>query len=241
MNKDKLEKLQFFIDNSNKIVIFSGAGISTESGIKDFRSKDGLYNEEYKYPPEEILSHSFFINNNYEFYKFYKNKLDSRSALPNDAHKFFAKLEKENKLEAIITQNIDNLHTLAGNQKVIELHGSVFRNYCMKCHKFYDANYIFNSIDIPKCKCGGIIKPDVVLYEEALDDNNIKMAINSISKADLLIIVGTSLSVYPASGFINFFNGKYLVIINKDTTIMDNKANLVINDKVAEVFKKIKI
>lgn len=241
MNKDKLEKLQFFIDNSNKIVIFSGAGVSTESGIKDFRSKDGLYNEEYKYPPEEILSHSFFINNNYEFYKFYKNKLDSRSALPNDAHKFFAKLEKENKLAAIITQNIDNLHTLAGNKKVIELHGSVFRNYCMKCHKFYDANYIFNSIDIPKCKCGGIIKPDVVLYEEALDDNNIKMAINSIKKADMLIIVGTSLSVYPASGFINFFNGKYLVIINKDTTIMDNKANLVINDKVAEVFKKIKI
>lgn len=241
MNKDKLEKLQFFIDNSNKIVIFSGAGVSTESGIKDFRSKDGLYNEEYKYPPEEILSHSFFINNNYEFYKFYKNKLDSRSALPNDAHKFFAKLEKENKLEAIITQNIDNLHTLAGNKKVIELHGSVFRNYCMKCHKFYDANYIFNSIDIPKCKCGGIIKPDVVLYEEALDDNNVKMAINAIKKADMLIIVGTSLSVYPASGFINFFNGKYLVIINKDTTIMDNKANLVINDKVAEVFKKIKI
>ena len=241
MNNKKISKLQDFINESNKIVVFSGAGVSTESGIKDFRSKDGLYNEQYKYPPEQMLSHSFFINNTYEFYKFYRNKMDCRKALPNYAHKFFKKLEDKNKLEAIITQNIDNLHTIAGNKKVIELHGSIKRNYCINCNKFYNDDFVFNSSNIPKCNCGGIIKPDVFLYEEALDENNIESAINSIKKADMLIIVGTSLSVYPASGFVNYFRGKYLVIINKDTTYLDNNANLVINDKICNVFKNIKI
>ena len=240
MNKDKINTLQEYIDECNNIVIFTGAGISTESGIKDFRSKDGLYNQKYAYPPEEILSHTFFINNTEEFYKFYKDKMDCRKALPNITHKYFYKLEKENKLKMIITQNIDNLHTLAGNKKVIELHGNINRNYCIKCNKLYDENFIFESKNIPLCKCGGIIKPDVVLYEEPLNENNIYNAIDSIETADLLIIAGTSLNVYPASNFIHYFKGKYLVIINNDPTPLDNKATLLINDKLGNVFSKIK-
>ena len=237
---DKINKLQSYINECNNIVIFTGAGVSTESGIKDFRSVDGLYNQKYDYPPEIILSHTFFINKTKEFYKFYKEKMDCRNKLPNIAHKYFYKLEQNNKLEMIITQNIDNLHTLAGNKKVIELHGNICRNYCQNCNKLYDENFIFNAKEIPKCKCGGIIKPDVVLYEEPLNENNINNAINAIKKADLLLIAGTSLSVYPASGFINFFKGKYLIIINNTPTPLDYKATLLINDKLNNVFSKLK-
>ena len=238
---EKINKLQSYIDECNNIVIFTGAGISTESGIKDFRSKDGLYNQKYDYPPETILSHTFFMNNTKEFYKFYKEKMDCRNSSPNISHNYLVKLEQQNKLNYIITQNIDNLHTIAGNKKVIELHGNINRNYCLKCHKFYDENFIFNSKSIiPTCTCGGIIKPDVVLYEEPLDENNIYKTINAIEKADLLIIAGTSLSVYPASNFVLYFKGKYLVIINNDITPLDNKADLVINDKLGNVFSKLK-
>ncbi len=216
-----------------------GAGVSTESGIPDFRSKDGLYNQQYKYPPEEILSHTFFINNTDEFYKFYKAKMNSLSYKPNVTHIKLAELENNGKLKAIITQNIDGLHQKAGSRNVYELHGSVLRNYCMKCKKFYDAEYVFNSKNIPKCSCGGTIKPDVVLYEEGLDSEIISKSINAIQNADLLIVAGTSLTVYPASGLINYFKGKNLVLINKDKTPYDNKANLVINDSLGKVFSQI--
>ena len=237
---EKINQLQSYIDECNNIVIFTGAGASTESGIKDFRSKDGLYNQKYKYPPEFILSHTFFVNNTNDFYEFYREKMDCRKAKPNIAHKYFKKLENKNKLKMIITQNIDNLHTLAGNKKVVELHGNITKNYCMKCNKFYSEKAIFNSKDIPTCKCGGIIKPDVVLYEESLNENDINLTIKSIEEADLLIIAGTSLSVYPASNFVHFFKGKYLVIINNDITPLDKTANLVINDKLGNVFSKLK-
>lgn len=237
---DNINKLQNLIDNANYIVFFGGAGVSTASGIKDFRSKDGLYNMNYKFPPEEILSHHFFINNIEDFYKFYRDKLNCLDKLPNACHKYLNYLEKKDKLKAIITQNIDGLHQKAGNKKVLELHGSIYRNYCLKCHKFYDANYIFNSKDVPKCSCGGIIKPDVVLYEEALNDNILNQAIYNLSKADLLIIAGTSLTVYPASSLINFYNGKNIVLINKDVTPFDKQASLLIQDDLNEIFKKLK-
>lgn len=236
---NKINILKEYIESANNIVVFTGAGVSTESGIKDFRSKDGLYNQKYKYPPETILSHHFFINNTKDFYEFYKEKMNCTNALPNYAHKYFYKLEQINKLTTIITQNIDNLHTKAGNTKVIELHGNITRNYCLKCHKFYDESYIFNTKDIPTCTCGGIIKPDVVLYEEALNEHDITNTIKAIKQADLLIIAGTSLSVYPASSFVNFFQGKHLVIINQSTTYMDSRADLIINDKVAKVFEQL--
>lgn len=229
------------IDKSNNIVFFGGAGVSTESGIPDFRSKDGLYNQKYDYPPEEILSHSFFMKNTSEFFKFYKEKMNSLKYKPNITHIKLAELEKEGKLNAVITQNIDGLHQKAGSKNVFELHGSIFRNYCMKCHKFYSAEYVFNSKDIPRCTCGGIIKPDVVLYEEGLDENIFENAILSIQNADMLIIGGTSLTVYPASGLINYFRGNKLVLVNKDTTPLDNKVDLVINEKLGKVFEKIEI
>lgn len=235
-----MDKLEEMIKNSNNIVFFGGAGVSTASGIKDFRSKDGLYNMKYKFPPEEILSHHFFMNETEEFYIFYKDKLNCLNALPNSCHTFLTELEKSGKLKAIITQNIDGLHTKAGSKNVLELHGSIYRNYCMKCQKFYDASYIFNSKGIPKCECGGIIKPDVVLYEEALDDSVLESSIKAISKSDMLIIAGTSLTVYPASGLVNYFNGKYLVVINNDTTYIDNKADLVINEDIKTCFDKLK-
>lgn len=237
---DKIELLQKYIDECDNIVFFGGAGVSTESGIKDFRSKDGLYNETYNYPPETILSHSFFINNTSEFYKFYRDKMNCLEALPNITHNYLVQLENKGKLKAIVTQNIDGLHTKAGNEIVYELHGSVYRNYCTYCNKSYDANYIFNSIDIPKCECGNLVKPDVVLYEEPLDNNIIINSINAIKNAQLLIVAGTSLTVYPASSFIDYFDGKYLVIINRDKTSKDNKANLVINKSLNEVFSKLK-
>ena len=237
---EKIELLQKMIDESNYIVFFSGAGISTLSGIKDFRSKDGLYNMKYKYPPEEILSHTFFTNNIEEFYIFYKDKMNCLNAEPNIVHKYLYELEKKGKLKAIITQNIDGLHTKAGNKNVYELHGTIYENYCTKCGKEYNAEYVFNNEGIPKCTCGGIIKPKVVLYEEGLDQDILTESIYHISKSDLMIVAGTSLTVYPASGLIHYFRGKNLVIINRDTTSYDRIANLVINDDFRNVFTKLK-
>ncbi len=235
-----LKDFQNLIDKANYIVFFGGAGVSTASGIKDFRSKDGLYNMKYDYPPEKILSHTFFINNTYEFYKFYKDKLNCLDALPNACHLYLSALEKRGKLKAIITQNIDGLHQKASSKNVLELHGSIYRNYCMKCHKFYDAKFIFDSKDIPKCSCGNIIKPDVVLYEEALNDTILNHAIYEISQADLLIVAGTSLTVYPAAGLLQFYQGKDIVLINKDHTSYDDKASILIQDDLNEVFAKLK-
>ena len=236
---EKIEKFKTLVNESNNIVFFGGAGVSTESGIPDFRSKDGLYNQKYKYPPEEILSHTFFINHTEEFFKFYKEKMNSLKYEPNVTHIKLAELEKEGKLKAVVTQNIDGLHQKAGSKNVYELHGSVLRNYCMKCHKFYDAEYVFNSSGVPKCSCGGIIKPDVVLYEEALDEETLEKSVYAIAHADLLIVAGTSLTVYPASGLINYFRGKNLVLINRDTTPFDNRADLVINESLGKVFGEI--
>lgn len=237
--EEKIEKLKEMINKSNNIVFFGGAGVSTESGIPDFRSKDGLYNQKYKYPPEEILSHDFFIENTEEFYKFYKEKMNSLKYEPNITHKKLAMLEKQGKLKAIITQNIDGLHQKAGSKNVYELHGSIHRNYCQKCGKFYDAKYIFETSNIPLCSCRGIIKPDVVLYQEQLDEKVLEKSIKALEKADLLIIGGTSLTVYPASGLIRYFRGKNIVLINKDITTFDNRANLVINEKLGKIFEKI--
>ena len=233
--------LQEIIDGSDNIVFFGGAGVSTESGIPDFRSVDGLYNQKYDYPPETILSHTFFVNKTDEFYKFYRDKLIVHGVQPNKAHIALAELEKKGKLKAVITQNIDGLHQMAGSKNVIELHGSTLRNFCMDCGKSYDVNYIDNSKGIPRCECGGIVKPDVVLYEEMLDDNAITKAVKFISEADVLIIGGTSLNVYPAAGFINYFKGNHLVIINKASTPADKQADLVINEPIGEVLESLAI
>ena len=240
-NNEKILKFKEIIGNSNSIVFFGGAGVSTESGIPDFRSKDGLYNMKYKYPPEQILSHTFFKENTEEFYKFYKDKLNSLKYEPNITHYALANLEKNGKLTSVITQNIDGLHQKAGSTRVHELHGSVLRNYCIKCHNFYDAEYVFNSKTIiPTCKCGGIIKPDVVLYEEPLDNNVYEEALKDISHCDVLIIGGTSLAVYPASYLVRYFKGNHIILINKDKTPFDSNADLVINDSLGNVFKKLK-
>ena len=236
--EDKIQQFKQLVNDSNNIVFFGGAGVSTESGIPDFRSKDGLYNQKYDYPPEEILSHTFFINYTDEFFKFYKDKMNSLKYKPNITHIKLAELEKKGKLKAIITQNIDGLHQKAGAKNVFELHGSVLRNYCMKCHKFYDAEYVFNSNGIPKCACGGIIKPDVVLYEEGLNEETLNKSIIAINKADLLIVAGTSLTVYPASGLIDYFRGRNLVLINRDVTPFDNRADLVIHEALGKVFRE---
>lgn len=237
MNIDRLREL---INNSNNIVFFGGAGVSTESGIPDFRSADGIYSEKTKssYSPEEILSHSFFMNNTKAFFDFYKSKMIYKAARPNAAHICLAQLESLGKLKAVITQNIDGLHQMAGSKNVLELHGSVHRNYCLKCHKFYDSDYIINSEDIPRCSCGGIVKPDVVLYEESLDMNIMEKAVMLIEKADVLIIGGTSLTVYPAAGLVHYYRGDKLVLINKSTTQYDSRANLIINESIGEIFKK---
>ena len=239
--ENKIQQLKQLVNESNNIVFFGGAGVSTESGISDFRSKDGLYNQKYDYPPEEILSHTFFIKHTEEFYKFYKDKMNSLKYEPNITHIKLAQLESKGKLKAIITQNIDGLHQKAGAKNVYELHGSVLRNYCMKCKKFYDAKYVFSSKGIPICTCGEIIKPDVVLYEEGLDENTLEKSIISIINADLLIVAGTSLTVYPASGLINYFRGKNWVLINRDVTPFDSRANLVINETLGKVFKEIEV
>lgn len=234
-----INKLCDIIKNSKNIVFLGGAGVSVESGIPDFRSANGIYSEKSEIPAEVILSHDFFYHKTKEFYDFYKNKMIYLNALPNDCHKTLAYLEKIGKLKAIITQNIDNLHTEAGSKNVYEIHGSVMRNHCLKCNKFYDVNYIMNHEGVPKCECGGLIKPDVVLYDENLDRNMIIDSILAISTCDTLIIGGTSLTVYPAAGFVEYFNGKNLVIINKSVSSLDNKANLVINDNIGKVFKEV--
>ena len=236
-----LEQLQNVIDNSKRIVFFGGAGVSTESGIPDFRSVDGLYNQKYDYPPEQILSHTFFMHNTEEFYRFYRDKMLCLDKNPNKAHLKLAELERAGKLTAVVTQNIDGLHQAAGSKKVYELHGSVLRNYCMKCGKFYPAEYIKNSKGIPKCECGGVIKPDVVLYEEGLDDSTVSGALSAIQTADTLIIAGTSLTVYPAAGFISYFKGNNIVLINRDETPFDSKASLVFHEKVGELLDKINV
>ena len=236
---EKIEKLKELVKKSNNIVFFGGAGVSTESGIPDFRSKDGLYNQKYKYPPELILSHEFFLQRTEDFYDFYRDKLNSLKYEPNITHFKLAELEQLGKVKAVVTQNIDGLHQKAGSKNVFELHGSVLRNYCMNCNKFYDGEYIFSSKGIPRCDCGGIIKPDVVLYQEGLDDATLEGSIKAIREADMLIIGGTSLTVYPASGLINYFNGDNLVLINKDATSFDSMANLVINEKLGSVFSEL--
>ena len=234
--------LQQIIDECNKIVFFGGAGVSTESGIPDFRSVDGLYNQKYDYPPEEILSHTFFYSQTIDFFKFYRDKMLIENVKPNKAHLKLAELEKAGKLSAVVTQNIDGLHQAAGSKKVYELHGSTLRNYCTKCRKFFDADYIKNNTPIPYCdECGGLVKPDVVLYEEGLDNDTVNGALEAISDADCLIIAGTSLTVYPGASFVRYFRGKYLVLINRDETPMDKNADLVIHDKVGEVLSKIKV
>lgn len=237
----EIEKLQEMIDESNNIVFFGGAGVSTESGIPDFRSADGIYMMDYKYPPERIISRSFFNEHPAEFYEFYSKHLYAPLASPNAAHRKLAELEKAGKLSAVITQNIDGLHTAAGSKNVFELHGSTLRNYCMKCGKFYDADYVCGSKGIPTCSCGGIIKPDVVLYEESLDEDVISGAVKALRNADMLIVAGTSLTVYPAAGFISYFRGNKVVLINKDATAMDSRFGFIIHGKVGEVLGKIKV
>lgn len=240
--EDNIKKLQQWIDESDNIVFFGGAGVSTESGIPDFRSVDGLYNQTYDYPPETILSHTFFIERPAEFYKFYRDKMIIEGAKPNAAHLKLAELEKAGKLRAVVTQNIDGLHQAAGSENVFELHGSTLRNYCPRCGRKYPISAIAGSTGIPYCtngKCGGIIRPDVVLYEEGLDQDVISGAVSAIRKADVLIIGGTSLVVYPAAGLVNYYQGKKLVLINKSQTSMDSMADLVITAPIGEVFSQI--
>ena len=241
MYENEKTKLQKIIDDSTNIVFFGGAGVSTESGIPDFRSEDGLYRQKYKYSPEQVISHSFFMKYPEVFYEFYKDKMMCLEAEPNAAHNKLSELEKSGKLKAVVTQNIDGLHQKAGNKTVYELHGSIHRNYCMKCKKFYDAKYVKNQKGIPYCECGGIIKPDVVLYEEGLDGNVINAAIRAIASADTLIIGGTSLVVYPAASFIDYFHGKHLVVINKLETGKAVNAELSINATIGEIMSGIKI
>lgn len=236
---NKIEKLNEYIKSSERIVFFGGAGVSTESGIPDFRSVDGLYHMKYKYPPETILSHTFFLRHTKEFYEFYKDKMLYLDVEPNITHTALAQLEEQRKLSAVITQNIDGLHQKAGSKKVLELHGSVLRNFCMKCKKSYPIEFIKETEEIPYCSCGGIIKPDVVLYEESLEENTLQEAVQVISEADLLIVGGTSLCVYPAAGLISYYKGDKLVLINKSETSYDNEADLLINAGLGEVFSKI--
>lgn len=236
----EIERLQEMVDESKRIVFFGGAGVSTESGIPDFRSVDGLYNLKYKFPPETILSHSFFMNQPSDFFEFYRDKIIVREAKPNKAHYKLAQLEEQGKLSAVITQNIDGLHQMAGSKNVIELHGSIQRNYCMRCKKSYDLDFVDSAKDIPHCDCGGTVKPDVVLYEEGLDTETIHSAVYHIQHADLLIIGGTSLAVYPAAGLIDYFKGKYIVLINRDATPRDSMADLIIRDKIGEVLDSIR-
>ncbi len=228
-------QLKSWIEESKNIVFFGGAGVSTESGIPDFRSQDGLYHQQYDYPPEQILSHTFFVRKPEEFFRFYRNKMLAPDARPNRAHLALAELERAGRLKAVITQNIDGLHQAAGSREVLELHGSVLRNHCMRCGKFYGMDAILNSVGVPKCSCGGVIKPDVVLYEEGLDMDTLNRAVNYISRADVLIVGGTSLTVYPAAGLIDYYRGRKLVLINRDATPLDGQADLVIAGKIGEV------
>lgn len=235
----EIEQLKEIIDGTDNLVFFGGAGVSTESGIPDFRSVDGLYNQKYDYPPETILSHTFYRRIPEEFYRFYRDKMLCLTAKPNAAHIKLAQWEKEGKLKAVITQNIDGLHQAAGSKKVLELHGSVHRNYCETCHKFYDAGFMLNSTGVPTCSCGGGIKPDVVLYEEGLDNNTLQEAVRCIRNADVLIVGGTSLAVYPAAGLIDYYEGNKLILVNKTPTPRDRMADLVVTGSIGEIFAQI--
>lgn len=241
MYQEEVRKLQEIIDDSRRIVFFGGAGVSTESGIPDFRSADGIYHQHYKYAPEQVVSHSFFKAHPDVFYEFYKEKMMCLEAGPNAAHRKLAQMEEAGRLTAVITQNIDGLHQKAGSKKVYELHGSIHRNYCQKCGRFYDAAYVKASPGIPRCECGGIIKPDVVLYEESLDSMTIEKSIRAIAEADTLIIGGTSLVVYPAAGFIDYFRGRHLVVINKSATAREVGAQLSISAPIGEILGQIKV
>ena len=236
-----MKSLQEIIDGAKRVVFFGGAGVSTESGIPDFRSVDGLYNQRYAYPPETILSHSFFEVRPAEFFEFYRDRMLFPNAKPNKAHTWLAKFEETGRLTGVVTQNIDGLHQAAGSRRVFELHGSVHRNYCMDCGKFFPMETILHSSGIPRCECGGVIKPDVVLYEEGLDDATVRGALRVISQADALIVAGTSLTVYPAAGFLDAFSSRHLILINRDPTPADGRAELVIHDKVGEVLDAIRI
>ena len=236
---EKIEKLKQWISESNRIVFFGGAGVSTESGIPDFRSVDGLYNQKFEYPPEQIISHSFFVRRPEYFYRFYREKMLPLGFEPNITHKVLAKWEEEGRLSAVVTQNIDGLHQKAGSKRVYELHGSVLRNYCQRCGKFHSAEFIKNSQGVPKCDCGGTVKPDVVLYEEGLDQDTIEKAVSAIYNADLLIVAGTSLTVYPAAGLINYYRGNRLVLINRDATPYDRHADLVFHESLGDIFKQL--
>ena len=241
MNQE-VSELKKIVEDSDNIVFFGGAGVSTESNIPDFRSENGIYNavNQYGYPPETMLSHSFFVSHPDIFFEYLKKTLIYPDAKPNNAHIGLAKLEQMGKLRAVITQNIDNLHQMAGSKNVLELHGTLYKNYCVKCHKHFDIDYVLNSTGIPHCdKCGGIVRPDVVLYEEGLDGGTLYAAVEAIEKADVLIVGGTSLNVYPAAGLIDYYKGKKLVLINKSTTPYDRKANIIIRESIGEVFKKI--
>ncbi len=236
-----MKSLQEIIDGTKRLVFFGGAGVSTESGIPDFRSVDGLYNQRYACPPETILSHSFFEVRPAEFFEFYRDRMLFPNAKPNKAHTWLAKFEETGRLTGVVTQNIDGLHQAAGSRRVFELHGSVHRNYCMDCGKFFPMETILHSTGIPRCECGGVIKPDVVLYEEGLDDATVRGALRVISQADVLIVAGTSLTVYPAAGFLDAFSGRHLILINRDPTPADGRAELVIHDKVGDVLDAIRI
>lgn len=241
MYEKETEQLQKIIDDSERIVFFGGAGVSTESGIPDFRSADGIYHQHYRYSPEEVVSHTFFMRHTEAFYEFYKDKMMILDAEPNAAHRKLAELEQAGKLTAVVTQNIDGLHQAAGSRRIYELHGSIHRNYCMDCGRSYSAEYVKGAEGIPRCECGGIIKPDVVLYEEGLDSNTINGAVRAISEADTLIIGGTSLVVYPAAGFIDYFRGKHLVVINKSETGRAVRAELTIAAPIGEILGQIEV
>lgn len=235
----KLEQLKQWITESNRIVFFGGAGVSTESGIPDFRSVDGLYSQKFDYPPEQIISHSFYRRDPEYFFRFYREKMLPLGFEPNITHKILARWEAEGKLLAVVTQNIDGLHQKAGSKRVYELHGSVLRNYCTKCRKFHSAEFVKEAPDVPRCDCGGIVKPDVVLYEESLDGATIEGSVRAISQADLLIVAGTSLTVYPAAGLVNYYRGNRMVLINRDETPYDHQADLVFHEKLGEIFSKL--
>ncbi|MBE6951884.1 MAG: NAD-dependent protein deacylase [Ruminococcaceae bacterium] len=236
---EDIQKLKQWIGESKRIVFFGGAGVSTESGIPDFRSVDGLYNQKFDYPPEQIISHTFFVRRPEYFYRFYREKMLPLGFEPNITHRVLARWEREGKLSAVVTQNIDGLHQKAGSKRVYELHGSVLRNYCQSCGKFHSAEFVKNSKSVPRCDCGGIVKPDVVLYEEGLDQDTIEKAVTAIYRADLLIVAGTSLTVYPAAGLINYYRGNRLVLINRDATPYDRHADLVFHESLGEIFSQL--